>query len=312
MLDTFTYVANGQTFTATVDVATRPTTHRGVPVGYITKPTTIINTNLTVADGQIVTGVEVRGSVTVQDGGTFKNANVVGTAAGGASQLVTVLDGTRALVEDVTIIPQNPWPRTSYGIRLAGGVARRLNIGFVGDPIGFIRNTVTVEDTWTHDQVLVVSASQAGGYSHDDAAQMHAGWAHRCVGNLFDAYLTALYGEGGKPPVYDQYGKYVSGNPNYPDLQAMAGLMITPSSGSMGDLYVAWNEFNGGASAINAGALGSGPGTAGYTAGIFEDNVFGTDQGNHPKLAAIMSNNLPRTWRRNYYKDGSVAVPTQS
>lgn len=315
MLDTFTYTANGQTFSATVpfDSVTRPVLPDGTPIGLISEPTTTLTGTQTVAAGTTLQGALIKGYCKVY--GTLRNCKVVG-APGASTALVQVFNG--GIAEDNLIEPQDPNDHVSAARMEDGGYFRRNEARFIADGIGLIRGTQgEVDHNWFHDHVLLSPDPGRANkdMSHDDAIQVHGGQNWKITYNLFDAYHTTLYGDAGKPWVVNPDGT-VSGNKNYPRNQALSILMVTAlmTDGLYPEgILFDHNWGNGGTVGLNLGGLGSGK-AAPWSLGTISNNLFNGDNwlNNHNKTAILASNALRVTKTNNMYTDGTVANSRQS
>lgn len=324
MIDTFTYVANGETFTATVTVTSELERHAlstdGTLVGQINPENRTLTTNQVIAAGQVLSGALIKAYVTVQAGGVLEDCKVVG--AGPGRHLVQVEPG--GIMRDATIEPANPAWHVE-GARLTGtatqtaGIITRCDISAVGDCIGLTGgNNGQVTRNYLHEQVLLSPDPGRGNTdtSHDDLIQLHGGTGWDIGYNEMAAYFA--YGPLDVPFSENPSTGVVSGNPQYPKTNSMSMMMFTliKNDGQYPrGIKFHHNHGLGGVVGLNLGALGAG--TAGATIVEITDNLFSTDQvyNGHDKTPILVANSMPTsliTLARNYYPDGTPALRRQS
>lgn len=315
MLDTFTYIAGSTTLSAQVTIETfvRPVLPDGTPIGLISAPTRTLTGTQTVPVNVVLEGARIEGYVKVY--GTLRNNEIVGDGVS-SSALVQVFNG--GLAEDNDIHPQNPNAHVSGGRIENGGTFQRNHIWNVADGIGLISGTAgLVDHNWIHDHVMLSPDPGRANkdMSHDDALQIHGGINWVITYNLFDTYYTADYGDAGEPWVVNPDGT-VSGNKNYPKMQALSILMVTAlmTDGRYPEgIVFEHNWANGGTVGLNLGGLGSGK-VAPWSLGSIAYNTFNGDNwvNGHNKTAILASNSLRVTKLNNFYTDGTPANSRQS
>jgi hypothetical protein len=156
----------------------------GVPSG--TK-LTVHNGDMTISKaGQVVSGMDIRGFVTVTAPNvTIKNSIIRGGKATSGKGLIMnySASATNLVVQDSTLVAAYP----SVWINgLAGGnfTARRLDISKSVDGAQLHKNNVRIEDSWIHDLTWFEhDPNHGGGESHNDGIQILAGSSITVDGN---------------------------------------------------------------------------------------------------------------------------------
>lgn len=290
----------------------------GNPVGLITPPSRIINGDIVVTKGQVVSGVKVNGKITVQNGGVIRDfiAADRNTGTGASRHVVQVQEG--GIAEDGLVEPSDPmWHREGVRLVGSGAIARRLEVRGVGDGIAFTGGIgAQATENYLHDFVFISPDPGRGNIdtSHDDAFMIHGGQQQVIEDNEVEAYYA--YGPYDVPFAKDPVTGVVSGYAYAPHANMMSGVMVTAimNDGLYPEgLSIKRNHWRGGVVVINAGGLGSGK-AAPWSLGQITDNLSTPDQlyRNHDKTFLLVSNAVRLTEARNFYTDGTPALRRQS
>lgn len=168
--------------------------------------------SLTVGSGEIIEGLMVDGSITIEEGATdvtIRNTLVVGNGIYGIRSSSGVQD---LLIENVTIRGVSGSDRSAGILARGSGTIRGVDVSGFPDGIKVFSNFV-VEDSWIHDQVLIDD-------SHNDGIQSVGGTnviiRNNRIEGRYQAQTSALILQADNSPLsnYTISGNYLSGG-NY-------------------------------------------------------------------------------------------------
>lgn len=200
-------------------------TNTGVPAG--TTLTTVTG-NLTIsADNSVVSGKHVTGTVFITgDNVTFENSQVDGNGSSGVAFAIKVMGSGDIVKYNTVAVPNKQSGLDGISVGFSGGdtaIVDHNNISGSTDGIK-LYNSATISYNYIHDLTQWASdpVGQGGGASHNDGIQMLAG------SNVTIAHNT-----------------------DKPQKAVNSAIQVTQDSGSVSNLHIDGNWFDGGGCTVN-------------------------------------------------------------
>lgn len=245
--------------------------------GYLKLIQNLGSITITEAD-YVLEGLDIHGYVSIKAPNvTIKRCIIRGGAPATQGQNallnITAANAGGYLVEDVTLIPDYPNVRQNGIYVNKAGRFRRIDLSGTVDGIVAYGNGVEVLDSYLHDFVTYPSdPAQGGKPSHSDGIQVQAGQGVTIRGTT------------------------ITGANN-------AAVMVTQDAGTVSNLTIEGNYFDGGGCSVNFGSQG-----APKTGLVVRNNRFGRSQ--RVSGCAIIRNPVasPLTESGNVWDDSGLPV----
>ena len=185
--------ASAAGFAAALNIVMPGSLNTGVPLG--TKLTRYVGDLTITRAGTVIDSLEVFGLVRVEAANvTIRRSLIHGRAVTGSSALIYA--GAASVqnlrVEDSELAAANPSPNIN-GIYGSHFTLLRVNIHNVVDSVHIFGDSVTVQDSWLHNNLHFASDPNfGGGPSHDDNVQIQKGANLNFIGNTMSGAYNSV------------------------------------------------------------------------------------------------------------------------